>query len=75
MIYGMHPDFLILVAMLGAYILWQVVRSSKARKTRTPLQDELMANGRKQTELLIRQAQALERIAAALEGKATDKSP
>lgn len=74
MISGIHPDTLILIVMLGAFMVWQVMRVPR-RGTRTPLQDELMANGRQQTELLVRQTEALERIAAALEGKTTEKSP
>jgi hypothetical protein len=67
MIYEIHPDFVILIVMLGVFMLWQVKRVSKAQRTRTPIQEDFIAQGLRQTELLARQIEALERIATALE--------
>ena len=67
MIYEIRPDFGILIVMLGVFMLWQVMRVSKAQRTRTPIQEDFIAQGQRQTELLARQIEALERIATALE--------
>jgi hypothetical protein len=67
MIYEIRPDFVILIVMLGVFMLWQVMRASKAQRTRTPIQEDFIAQGQRQTELLARQIAALERIATALE--------
>ncbi|HLN38470.1 MAG TPA: hypothetical protein VK337_11855 [Xanthobacteraceae bacterium] len=67
MAYEIRPDFLILIVMLGVFMLWQVMRVSKAQRTRTPIQEDFIAQGQRQSELLARQIEALERIAAALE--------
>lgn len=67
MTYEIHPDFLILIVMLGGFMLWQVMRVSKAQRTGTPIQEQFIAQGQRQSELLARQVEALERIAASLE--------
>jgi hypothetical protein len=41
MIYEIRPDFGILIVMLGVFMLWQVMRASKAQRTRTPIQEIL----------------------------------
>ena len=67
MTYEIRPDFLILIVMLGVFMLWQVMRVSKAQRTPTPIQEQFIAQGQRQSELAARQIEALERIAAALE--------
>jgi len=67
MTYEIHPDLLFLIVMLGVFMLWQVMRVAKAQRTRTPIQEEFITQGQRQSELLARQIEALERIAAALE--------
>ena len=66
MIFGLHTDIFVLIAMLGLYLLWAVWRTSGTPR-RTPVQDELLAQGKQNSDLLVRQTVALERIASALE--------
>ncbi|HEX9158892.1 MAG TPA: hypothetical protein VF835_01590 [Rhizomicrobium sp.] len=73
MIGGFHIEILTLVAVFIAYVLWQVWRTPKL-KTPTPFQTEVSARGQQHLEVGIRQAEALERIAKALE-KLCDAQP
>jgi hypothetical protein len=79
-IFGIHTDIFVLVAMLAIYMSWAVWRSSRTPR-RTPVQDEFIEQGKqsrelqaRNTELLARSSEfqarqtvALERIASALE--------
>ena len=42
MIYEIRPDFVILIVMLGVFMLWQVMRASKAQRTRTSIQEDFI---------------------------------